>query len=196
MGEKTGGNLQSRHLLHLGQMLVLQAEAVDVGGVQGRSPVRRLVFRNHLPAAAGVAGERVAGHRIVGGQDPHGHQGGGGRQKAGGVTAGVGHPFGVPDPLPLAGQQLGEAVDPAGGGAVGGGGVHHPGVLVFDERHRLHGGGVGQAQEHQIGRVQETFALGGVLALVRVNAQQLDVVPGSQALVDLQAGGALLAVNV
>ena len=96
----------------------------------------------------------------------------------------------------LAGQQLGEAVDPAGGGAVGGGGVHHPGVLVFDERHRLHGGGVWQAQEHQIGRVQETLALGGVLALVRVNAQQLDVVPGSQALVDLQAGGALLAVNV
>ena len=40
------------------------------------------------------------------------------------------------------------------------------------------------------------FFLGGVLALVLVDQKELDVLPGGQAVVYLQAGGALLAVDV
>ena len=79
---------------------------------------------------------------------------------------------------------------------MGGGAVDDPGVVVVDEGHRLHGGGVWQAEEDQVGRVEELLPLGGVLALVLVDQKKLDVLPGGQAVVYLQAGGALLAVDV
>ena len=79
---------------------------------------------------------------------------------------------------------------------VGSGAVDDPGVVVVDEGHRFHGGGVGQAEEDQVGRVEELLPLGGVLALVLVDQKKLDVLPGGQAVVYLQAGGALLAVDV
>ena len=69
-------------------------------------------------------------------------------------------------------------------------------MVVLQQRDRLHRRRVGQAEEHQVGRVEELFPLLRVLALVLVDEQQLDVVPLPQALVNLEAGGALLAVDV
>jgi hypothetical protein len=66
---------------------------------------------------------------------------------------------------------------------------------VRHQRHRLARGGVGQAQEGHVGGVEQPCALGGVLALVGVDLQQLDVAPAGQHLVDAQAGRALLAVD-
>ena len=79
---------------------------------------------------------------------------------------------------------------------MGGGGVNHTGVGVLDQAHRLHGGGVGQAEEHQIGLVDQPLSLCQVFPLVGIDGEQFNIVPLRQPLVDLQAGGALLAVDV
>lgn len=91
---------------------------------------------------------------------------------------------------------LRKAVGPAGGGAVGGGGVDYLGVPVLNKGDRLHSGSVGQAQKDQVGGVEELAPLLGVLPLVLVNEQQLQIVPAAQPFIDLQACGALLAVNI
>ncbi len=95
-------------------------------------------------------------------------------QEAGGVAAGVSHPTGLSDDALWVLVQLREAVHPAGGGTVGGGGVDDPGVPVLNEPHRLPGGGVGQAEKHQVGRVEVFFPLRRVLALGLADAQQFD----------------------
>ena len=79
---------------------------------------------------------------------------------------------------------------------MGGGGVDHLGVPVLNKGDRLHSGSVGQAQKDQVGGVEELAPLLGVLPLVLVNEQQLQIVPAAQPFIDLQACGALLAVNI
>ena len=116
--------------------------------------------------------------------------------KARGVAAGVGDPLGCPDGFPLLRAQLREAVNPAWGGPVGGGSVDDPGIGVFHQLYRLHGGLIRQAEEDHIGLVHQPFPFCGILALVFVDEQEPDVLPARQAVVDLEAGGALLAVDV
>ena len=177
-------------------MLVVQGGAVDPGrGVTGVT-VGILILGNELLAAAGVTGEGVAVEGLVGEDQAHLCQRIHSGNEAGGVAAGVGHPLGFDDGLPVAGGELGEAVVPAGGGTVGGGGVDDPGVGVFDHSHGLTGSVIGETQEDQVGGVQKLLPLGGVLALFVVDEQQLDVGAGGEPVIDLQTGGALLAVNV
>ena len=87
-----------------------------------------------------------------------GGQGGCRGQEAGGVAAGISHPTGLSDDALWVLVQLREAIDPAGGGTVGGGGIDDPGVPVLNEPHRLPGGGIGQAEKHQVGRVEVFFS--------------------------------------
>ena len=136
-----------------------------------------------------------AGDRIVRGQDPQFDQGSHGGQKARGVAARVGHPLGEADALPLAREQFGKAVHPARLGAVGGGGVQDPGAGVLHQGDGLPGGVLRQAQEDQVGGVQELFPLLHVPALVRVDDEKLQVVPLGQQLVDLRAHYAAFAVD-
>ena len=112
------------------------------------------------------------------------------------MAAGVGHEAGRPNGLLRVLVQLREAVHPAGGGPVGGGCVNNPGIGIFDEAHRLRRGGVRQAEKYQIGLVDEPSALLQILAFILADAQQLDIVPAAQAFIDLQAGCALLTVDV
>ena len=80
------------------------------------------------------------------------------------------------------------------GGAVRGAGVDQAGRRVGDERGRFARRRVGQAQEGDIGGVEQARAFGRVLALVGVDAQHLDVAL-REILVDAQAGRAFLAVD-
>ena len=138
----------------------------------------------------------MAGQKCVRRQQPPLYQRCNQGDKARGVAAGVGDPLGCLDGIPLLLAQLREAVNPAWGGPVGGGGVDDPGIGVFHQLYRLHGSLVRQAEEHQVGLVHQLFPLGGVLALVFVDEQESDVLPARQPVVDLEAGGALLAVDV
>jgi hypothetical protein len=73
--------------------------------------------------------------------------------------------------------------------------VDHAGVGVRDQRRRLARGGVGQAQECDIGGVEQAGAFCRVLAQLGRNAQHLDVGTLGEILVDAQAGRAFLAVD-
>ena len=69
-------------------------------------------------------------------------------------------------------------------------------LRVFDEAHRFDGGGVRQAQEHEVCRVHELFALLDVSVELVGDDKQFDVVSLPEAVIDLQARGARLTVDV
>ena len=112
------------------------------------------------------------------------------------MTAGVCHTGGSLDGCAVIVRQLGETVRPAVCCAVCGGCVNDAGVIVFDQGDGLPCRRVGQAQEHDVGCIQEPAAFFGIFALIFVDQQQLEVVTRAQTLIDLQAGGAFLAVDV
>ena len=91
--------------------------------------------------------------------------------------------------------ELGEAVGPAVGDAVRGAGVDHHGVGVTQRRDQLLGRRVGQAEHGDVGGAGDLGALGEVLAVGHRQLEQLDVRAVLQPVMDLQAGGAVLAVD-
>ena len=96
----------------------------------------------------------------------------------------------------MGGGQLRKAVVPPRRRPVSGGSVNDAGGGTLDEAHRLHGRRVRQAQKHDIHPVHQLFPLRRVLPLILVNEEKVDVAPGGKPVVDLKAGGALLAVDV
>ena len=195
-GAEHGREIQTGYRLHFRQVLVVQGQAVDTGGEEFIGWFWILVLGNHALAAAGVAGEGVTGHGVVGGDDTSLHQGRSGGDESGGVAAGVGQAFAGTDGVLLGGGQLGKAIRPGRIGAVRRGGVDDPHVGVVDQGDRFHRSGVRQAQEHQVSGVEQLFPFRRILPLGWVDGQQGDVLPIAQPLVDLQAGGTRLAVNV
>jgi hypothetical protein len=77
----------------------------------------------------------------------------------------------------------------------GGAGVDQAGARIADHGRSFARGGIRQAQERDVGEVQQPGALGRILALVGIDAQQLDVAAPAQVLVDAQARRALLAID-
>ena len=69
-------------------------------------------------------------------------------------------------------------------------------VWILHQRHRLTGTLVGQTEEHDVGRIDKAAPLVGVVALVLVDAQQLQVISGAYAVENLQACRASLTVDV
>ena len=157
-------------------------------------PVFILILGNQLLAAAGVAGEGIAGQGIIRPHNAQLHQRGNRGDKARCMAAGVCDALCGFDGLAVA--DFSKAVNPVGVGAVGGGSVDDAGGGIFHQRHSFHGRGVRQAQENNIRRVHEFGALHAVFALILVNKQQLDILAAAQPPVNLQAGGAFLAVNI
>jgi hypothetical protein len=76
-----------------------------------------------------------------------------------------------------------------------GGGVDDAGVRVVDQRDRFLGRFVRQAQESHVGGIDQALALGQILALVGVDLEHFDIAALGEVFVDLQAGGAFLAVD-
>jgi hypothetical protein len=153
-------------LLHLGQMLVRQAEAIDARHrlrVTGRRRV--LEFRDHAFAAAGIAGEAIHGDGELRRQKTGAYQRAHQRQKAGGPAARIAHPLGRCDAVIAIGFQFGEAVGPTRRHAMGAGGVDHPHIGIVDQRHGLLRRLVRQAQDHHIGVVERGFARRRILAI-------------------------------
>lgn len=74
-------------------------------------------------------------------------------------------------------------------------GVDHSHLGVVDSRHGLAGGVIGQAQQGDVGAVDGLAAALRVFALGLGQGQQAQVAAALQAGMDLQAGGALVAVD-
>ena len=110
------------------------------------------------------------------------------------MAAGVGNALAVADALALLRVQLRQAVGPGRVHPVGRAGVDDAGGGVVDQGHRFAGSCVGQAQEGNIGRVQQSRPLGRVLAQRRVDAQHRDIAAPAQILVDLQTGRSFLSI--
>ena len=186
---------EAADLLHLGQMLVGKAEAVALGRVQlavGRT-VGALVLGDHLLAAAGVARNAGAAERIVRRGQPQLHQRPRDADKAAGIAAGHRHAAGIFDLLLLA-LQLRETVVPRCIGAEGRGGVQHLDVGA-EKRHDLFGRRIRQAEEGEVGGVDDLRPLVHILASLRRDAQQLNVRPGGQTVGDAQARRARRTVD-
>lgn len=118
--------------------------------------------------------------------------------RAGQVAARVGHARGARNTLSLPFAHLRKAVDPARRGAMRRAGVDHAHARVDDGRDRLARGRIGQAQDGDIAGVDGLGTALRVFAGVGGKRQQFQVLPldpAAQTLVDLQAGGALVAVD-
>mmetsp|Transcript_6675 Transcript_6675/g.27871 ORF Transcript_6675/g.27871 Transcript_6675/m.27871 type:complete len:637 (+) Transcript_6675:4858-6768(+) len=180
---------------HLRQMLVFQAQAIGPRRLQMSGQRLLLVLGNHALATARIAGDRGGAHGRVARQQAGVHERAHAQDEGAGMATRVGDALGRTDGVALARRQLGQAEGPARHGAVGRAGVDQAGVGVGDHARRFARGGVGQAQEGHVRGVQQTRALGRVLALVRVDLQHLDVGAGREVLMDPQAGRALLSVD-
>ena len=162
-------------LCHLRQVLVLLREAVLAGGIERRRAALGLIIGDHALAAAGIAGEGVAGEQRVRRQGPRLyqrlHQG----YEAAGVAAGTGHAPAVYHRLAVLRRELREAVRPAGGDAVGGGGVHHAHVGGLDHGHGLAAGLVWQAEDGDVAAVEGLAARRRVPSRLAAEREELDI---------------------
>ncbi len=111
------------------------------------------------------------------------------------MAAWVGDACGAAQALSMRCTQLRQAEDPVGLGTMRRAGVDETGFGVRDQRGGLFGGGIRQAQEGDVGGVEQAGAFGAVFALVGVDAQHLHVTAGGEVFMDAQAGGAFLTVN-
>ncbi|MCY1435181.1 hypothetical protein D9M71_512670 [compost metagenome] len=117
------------------------------------------------------------------------------RDGAGGIAAGIADTCALRDALGLLFVKLRQAIHPAWCGAVRRAGVDHPHLWVVDCGHGLAGGVVGQAQQGDVGAVDRFAAALRVLALGLGEGQQAKIATALQAGMDLQACGALVAVD-
>ena len=111
------------------------------------------------------------------------------------MAAGIGDALAGADQFALSRREFRQAVDPARQRPVGGARVDDAGHRIGDQRDGLAGRRIRQAQERHVGRIEQPRTLRRILALVRVDAQQLDVRAATEELVDLQAGRTFLAIH-
>ncbi|MCY1196742.1 hypothetical protein D9M72_80920 [compost metagenome] len=185
---------QARVLFDFRRVLVRQAQPIELERRPLR-PVRPFVGVHAGAAAARVAGHGVHRHRVIGRHqaclDQRPQEGDG----ASGVAARVAHAPGLRDQPALLRVHFGKAVDPARIRAMRRTGVDHADRRVDDGGRRLARGLVGQAQDGDVAGVDRLGAALRVLALRLGQRQQPQVGAAVQALMDLQAGGALVAVD-
>ena len=173
--------------LHLRHMLVRQPQRI---GAKRRAtlPIIALEFGNHRLATAGIAGGSVNIQRPVMRDQASPNQRPHQRQKARWVTARIADTQGLRDRGLLPRLQLGEAVGPVLCRTKRRRRVDYPRVRRTDQRHRLTRGGVGKAEDHEIGFVQRFAPRLGVLAARFVELDQREICAPGQPLANFQAG--------
>src|SRR5690606_9188181 len=110
-------------------------------------------------------------------------------------AAWIRHALGLCDGLRLAAIHLSESVGPAIRHPMGGRGIDHPRRIVLDQRYALARGIVGQAPNGDVGGVQELGAGRWVLAPLRRNRNELDVLAPGKPRAYLQPRRAVLTVD-
>ena len=188
--------LESADDLHLGDVLVIAVQRI-MARCEERFPFFvGLIVGDHFLAAARVAGQTPGGQRDGLVDDTEFHERIDDADEAGGITAGVRDPFAIDDVLPVFERQFREPVVPGRIRAVRGRGVDDLRLGVLDELHGFNGGRVRQTQEHEVCRVHELFPLIDVPMEFIGDDEQFDVVSLSETVIDLQACGACLTVDV
>ncbi len=199
LAEVSDGGREQRHVaearvsLQFRQVLVLEAEAIELEGV-GRI-AGSLIVLDHRAATARIARDAINGQRDVGRQQAGFDGGAKRRDGALRPAAGVGDAHGRGDGGGLIFVHLGKAIGPAVSGAEGGRGVDDPGRIIVDQRHAFARRIVRQAEDGDVGGVEQPLAFGHILALVRIDRDQFEIAPVGQPLADLQSCGAGFAID-
>ncbi|MNL27759.1 hypothetical protein D3C87_1493680 [compost metagenome] len=185
---------QPRMRFDLGGVLVRQAQAVQLE----RRPLhaaRPFIGIHAGAAAARIARHRMHNHRIVGGHQPRLDQGAQQGDGARGVAAGVADPLGLRDHVGLPRAHLRKPVHPTRRGAMRRTGVDDAHRRVHHRRRRLARRLVRQAQDGHVTGVDGVGTALRILAFGLGQRQQAQVGTAVQTFMNLQAGGALVAVN-
>ena len=186
---------EAADLLHLRQMLMSEAQTVALGRIQlaVSRTVGALVLGYHLLAAAGVARNAGAAERIVRRSLPQLHQRPHDADKPAGIAAGHRHAAGIFDFFLLA-PEFREAVDPVGIRAESRRSIQHLDIRT-EQGHDLSGGGIRQAEEGEVSRIDDLCPLVHVLAALLGDGEQFNFRPGRQTVGNAQARGACGAVD-
>ena len=200
LAERTIGRKKKRALRQPGMqgdfrgVFVFQTQAVELEG-RGVGCVGAFMFVHASPSAARIPRHRVDGDGKVSGHEPRLHQGPQQGDGARGVAAWVADPLGASNARGLGSAHLWKAIHPLRVRAVRRAGVDHAHGGVDDGGGCFAGRGIGQAQDGDIAAVDGLGAAGGVLAFGLGQGQQLQIRAATQAFVDLQTGGALVAID-
>ena len=164
---------------------MVQRQRIRPAAGQPCGTVGGFVIGNHALAAAGVTGQACAGKpgrsRQQPGRDKRRRQ----RDEAGGVAARHRNPVGPRNRFAPA--KLGQAVDPAGCGAVCRRGIQQLDGRV-NQRHNLPRGRIGQTEEGKLAAVDRRSAGGRVLAGFAGQGDDLEVIPRGKPVGDPQPG--------
>ena len=168
-------------------------KAVGPGRVIGRALFA--VVGDHLLAAAGIAGEGGTGKRRFRGEQPF---------LISGATRAI-KPLACSRARPRAWKrgmgvqrlpaQFRQAIGPARGGAVGGGGVQHHGALVFHHGNSFARRRVRQTEDGRVAGVERPLAPGYILALLLRQFDQFHIPARGQPLADAQPRRTRAAVD-
>ena len=185
---QAGIGLQFRH------MLVLEPETIEFE----RRCRAAFEIGDHRLAATRIAADGVDADRVVRRYQTHLDQRPQQRDAAGRIAAGIGDARGVGDRYSLSRRHFRKPVDPAGRDPVRRGGIEYLGAIgakPVDERHRLLGGGVGQAEDDEVDFPQQRLLGGRILAQFRRQTLEHDTVEARESLADTKTGRACLAVD-
>src|SRR5260221_989535 len=187
---------QSTIAVHLGLMLVRELEGV--GAIRTGEPMLATAPLHHvdeLASAAAIALYTLNGDPEVGRQQPGVDQWPDQADCRSRVASRNSDEARGANRRRLVGGELRKAIDPARAHAMRRAAVEHAGARVGDHGDRLARRLVGQAEDRDIDLVQKAPALVIVLAALRVDADELDIVATAQTGADLQASRAVLTVD-
>ena len=198
--ESTVGRHEHRTLrqtgvgLDLGRVLVRQAQAVDhEGGSIGRA--RAFVGLDAFTAPSGVTGHGMHRDRMILRHQARGDQRAQQRDRAGRIAPGIGHPGRGRDPRGLRRLHLGKTVGPSGIGPMCRTGIDDPHLRMRNSGHGLARCRIGQTQDRDIAAVDGLRSPMRILAPPVGQGQQRNIGAPFQPAEDLQAGGALVAID-
>ena len=187
---------KTRYLLDLRQMLMLKIQSVDTGRCQFIGTVFIFIISDHLLTAAGITGQGEGCERVVPGQNFELDQ----RRCAGNdascVTAGVCQALRRTDSFSLLAREFREAVGPVIVRSVRCRCINHADIRIFNQGYRLAGTIIWQAKEYNVCRIQELLTFLEIVSLIFINAEEFEVIPLSDSVIDLKTGSAGLTVNV
>ncbi|MDT4821170.1 hypothetical protein FQZ97_543330 [compost metagenome] len=176
------------------RVLVRQAQPIKLERRPLRSAGPFVGVHAGAPAAR-IARYRMHRHRVIGRHQACPDQRAQQRDGAGGIAARVAHAQGLRNQPALVRIHFGKAVHPSRVRAMRRTGVDHADRRIHDGSRRLARRLVGQAQDRHVAGVDGLGAALRVLAFGLGQRHQLQVGSPVQAFMDLQARGALVAVD-
>ncbi len=148
--QEYGRMLQTRHMHHFRQMLMLQSQTVGFWTSEVILIFQSFIFSYQFPASPAVAGDRGAADRIILWQDSCFYQRIDRKNESGCMAAWVSDSRSISDSFSLSFAQLRKSVYPAAVCAMSCTGINHFGMIVFNQSSSFPCRSIRQAEKNQI----------------------------------------------